>query len=98
MKPVKDDRGRFCSFNTVCGRNCTPVERERCRWWEHAKDEPEQKPLDLTPPTPVYKEFRTSNGHVIVSGPEAVNGCRLCGLKGPSLLNTRCSMADKHGE
>lgn len=34
-----DERGRFCSFNTVCGRNCTPRERDACRWWENAKDE-----------------------------------------------------------
>lgn len=44
-----DERGRFCSFNTVCGRNCTPKEREQCRWWENAKDETPQLPLELTP-------------------------------------------------
>ena len=44
-----DERGRFCSFNTTCGRNCTPRERDRCQWWVNAKDEPEQMPLVLTP-------------------------------------------------
>lgn len=56
MKPVSDDRGRFCSFNTLCGRNCTPKERDHCQWWTHAKDEPYQKPLDLTTPIPVSHE------------------------------------------
>ncbi len=46
----EDERGRFCSFNTICGRNCTPTERDRCMWWKHAKDELVQKPLDLMPP------------------------------------------------
>lgn len=44
-----DERGRFCSFNTVCQRNCTPKERERCAWWANAKDETPQLPLELTP-------------------------------------------------
>ena len=48
--PRSDARGRFCSFNTVCGRNCDPMERQRCMWWEHEKDEPEQQPLEFTPP------------------------------------------------
>lgn len=52
-KPHSDERGRFCSFNTVCGRNCTPKERDYCHWWTHEKDEPQQQPLDLTPPLPV---------------------------------------------
>lgn len=48
--PHTDERGRFCSFNTACGRKCNPHERQQCLWWMHAKDEPTQKPLDLTPP------------------------------------------------
>lgn len=50
IKPVSDERGRFCSFNTLCGRNCTPKERDCCPWWDHAKDEPAQMPLVFTPP------------------------------------------------
>lgn len=57
MKPVSDERGRFCSFNTVCGRNCTSRERERCQWWDHAKDEPEPIPLNLIPPLSHAKEY-----------------------------------------
>jgi hypothetical protein len=49
-KPESDERGRFCSFNTLCGRKCTSFERDRCYWWLHAPAVPEQQPLELTPP------------------------------------------------
>jgi hypothetical protein len=39
LKPERDERGRFCSFNTVCGRNCTPDERLKCQWWDNASEE-----------------------------------------------------------
>ena len=49
-KPISDERGRFCSYNTLCGRNCTPKERDHCRWWAHAKEEPKQMPIEFSSP------------------------------------------------
>lgn len=39
VMPKFDEHGRFCSFNTLCGRGCTPKERDSCYYWLHAKDE-----------------------------------------------------------
>ena len=47
---TSDERGRYCSFNTTCGRKCTPKERDQCQWWTHAAEIPAQQSLEFMPP------------------------------------------------